>query len=66
MSQSSKVQIPGGLPAGMLKFGIDQCITLPKAFFWAFFFLRLVTMYHVHFINLWAKICKSLQKVYTD
>ena len=29
MSQSSKVQIPGGLPAGMLKFGIDQCFTLP-------------------------------------
>ena len=38
MSQSSKVQIPGGLPAGMLIFGIDQCITLPKAFLWAFFF----------------------------
>ena len=36
--QSSKVQIPGGLPAGMLKFGIDQCITLPKAFLGAFFF----------------------------
>ena len=54
MSQLSKVQIPGGLPAGMLKFGIDQCITLPKAFLWAFFFLRPVTMYHVHFINLWA------------
>ena len=38
MSQSSKLQIPGGLPAGMLKFGIDQCITLLKAFLWAFFF----------------------------
>ena len=38
MSQSSKVQIPGGLPAGMLKFGIDQCITVPKAFFVGFFF----------------------------
>ena len=44
----------GGLPAGILKFGIDQCITLPKAFLWAFFFLRPVTMYRVHFINLWA------------
>ena len=54
MSQSLKVQVPGGLPAGMLKFGIDQCITLPEAFLWAFFFLRPVTMYHVHFINLWA------------
>ena len=54
MSQSSKVQIPGGLPAGMLKFGIDQCITLPKAFYVGFLFLRPVTMYHVHFINLWA------------
>ena len=38
MSQSSKVQIPGGLPAGMLKFGIDQCITLPKAFFFGLSF----------------------------
>ena len=38
MSQSSKGQIPGGLPAGMLKFGLDQCITLPKAFLWASFF----------------------------
>ena len=28
----------GGLPSGMLKFGIAQCITLPKAFLWAFFF----------------------------
>ena len=55
MSQSSKVQIPRGLPAGMVKFGIDQCITLPKAFFCGLsFFLRPVTMYHVHFINLWA------------
>ena len=33
----SKFQIPGGLPAGMLKFGIDQCNTLPKSFLWAFF-----------------------------
>ena len=38
MSQSSKVQIPRGLPAGMLKLGIDQCITFPKAFLWASFF----------------------------
>ena len=69
----SKVQIPRGLPAGMLKFGIDLCITLSKAFF-GLSFLRPVTMvkctmyqmYHVHFISLWAYICKSLQKAYTD
>ena len=55
MSHSSKLQIPGGyVPAGMLKFGIDQCITLKKGFFVGFLFLRPVTMYHVHFINLWA------------
>ena len=40
MSQSSKVQISGELPAGMLKFGIDQCITLSKAFFVGFLFFK--------------------------
>ena len=61
MSQLSKVQIPGGLPAGMLKFGIDQCITLPKAFLWAFFSFK--TGYNVP-CTFYKPMGLDLQKLY--
>ena len=60
MSQSSKVQIPGGFPAGMLKFGIDKSITLTKAFLWAFFFK---TGYNVP-CTLYKPMGLDLQKLY--
>ena len=45
MSHSSKLQIPGGLPAGMLKFGIDQCIILFQRLFCGLSFFK--TSYNV-------------------
>ena len=54
MSQSSKVQIPGGVAFGDAEIWNCSVHYSSKGFFVGFLFLRPVTMYHVHFINLWA------------